>query len=68
MIIIQPPQRQTKKGGHFGGDGSQFGTRLSTSTAGRYFSIFLTDDMGIFGQIWQESWDFQENTDVQDGK
>ena len=41
---------------------------LCTDLTGRYFSIFLTDDMGIFGQIWQESWDFQENTEVQDGK
>ena len=35
---------------------------------GQVFSHFLTDDMGIFDQIWQESWDFQGNTDVQDGK
>ena len=31
-------------------------------TWGMHFSIFLTDDMGIFDQFWQESWDFQENT------
>jgi len=35
---------------------------------GQVFFLFLTDDVGIFDQIWQESWDFQENTDVQDGK
>jgi hypothetical protein len=57
MIIIQPPQRQTKKGGHFGGDGSQFGTRLSTSTAGKYFSILLTDDMGLPGKHRHPRWE-----------
>ena len=31
-------------------------------TWGMHFPFLLTDDMGIFDQIWQESWDFQENT------
>ena len=35
--------------------------------SGQVFSIFLTDDMGVFDQIWQESWDFQEKVEW-DGK
>ena len=31
-------------------------------TWGMHFPFLLTDDMGIFDQFWQESWDFQENT------
>ena len=41
---------------------------LCADLRGRYVFIFLTDDTGIFDQNLQESWDFQENTDVQDGK
>ena len=41
---------------------------LCADLRGRYVFIFLTDDTGIFDQNLQESWDFQENTDVQDVK
>ena len=43
-------------------------SELCADLPGRYSPFFLTDDIGIFDQIRQESWVSQEKKDIQDGK